>query len=58
MSIVECPHTSSPFKNEATENNFQRRKILVTKSLSEPRAEIWYCYKFLSYKVASYWTAL
>lgn len=53
MSIVECPHTSSPFKNEATENNFQRRKILVTKSLSEPRAEIWYCYKFLSYKVAS-----
>lgn len=40
MSIVESPHTLSPFENDANENNFQRRKIFVTKTLSEPRAEI------------------
>lgn len=27
MSIVESPHTFSPFKNKATENNFQRRYL-------------------------------
>lgn len=32
MSIVEIPHTLSPFKNEATENNFQRRKVFAKKT--------------------------
>lgn len=54
MSIVESPHTLSPFENDANENNFQRRKIFVTKTLSEPRAEIWYYYKCVSYRTALY----
>lgn len=58
MSIVESPHTFCPFKNETSENNFQRRKIFVTKTLSEPRAESLYFYKCLSFKVASFSTAL
>lgn len=51
MSIVESPHTFSPFKNEATENIFQKRKIFITKTLSEPRAETWYFYKCLSFQL-------
>lgn len=54
MSIVESPHTFCSLKNEASENNFQRRKIFVTKTLSEPRAESLYFYKCLSFKVASF----